>query len=142
MLGRARHGGTARPQNVDVELQNHVQKRTMSSDHEFARAADRVRRVVTRLSPIGVMHNVRIRAPDPRKHALRITVENLEGVSLNDLAEALAPARVFIRSSGDAGSKIDIYFQNSVRKDLLVMELIAWVLAGVCLACFMKITMA
>lgn len=88
------------------------------------------------------MHNVRIRAPDPRKHALRITVENLEGVSLNDLAEALAPARVFIRSSSDAGSKIDIYFQNNLRKDLIVLELVAWVMASWGLACFMKITMA
>jgi hypothetical protein len=114
----------------------------MSSDHAFARVADRVRRVVTRLSPAGVMHNVRIRAPDPRKHALRITVENLEGVSLNDLAEALAPARVFIRSSSDAGSKVDIYFQNSVRKELLVLEAITWAMAGACLSCFMKITMA
>jgi hypothetical protein len=114
----------------------------MSSDHAFAQAADRVRRVVTRLSPAGVMQNVRIRAPDPRTRALRITVENLEGVSVNDLVDALAPARVFIRSSNDAGSKIDVYFQNNLRKDLLFLEAIAWVMAGVCAACFMKITMA
>jgi hypothetical protein len=113
----------------------------MSLDRNFARASDRVRRAVTRLSLHGGMHNVRIRAPDARKHSLRITVENLEGLNLNDLVDALAPARVFIRSSSDAGSKIDIYFQNNVRKDLLMVEFISWVLMASCVACFMKITL-
>jgi hypothetical protein len=113
----------------------------MSHEHEFAVASDRVRKVINGLSSSGACHNIRIRAPDPRKHSLRITVENVDGVSMNDLSAALAPARIFVRSSNDVGSKLDLYFQFNKRRDLKAAESLAWAAALVCFCCFLRIVL-
>jgi len=136
-----RRGGTVHCVNKPLGNQTTMHG-SGSSEREFAQATDRVRRVVSRLAPAGGMHNVRIRAPDSRKYAMRVTVENLEGVNVNDLVESLSPARVFIRSSSDVGSKIDIYFQNNLRKDLVAIEIAAWCMSFACSLCFMKIALA
>jgi hypothetical protein len=68
-------------------------------------------------------------------------VENMEGVSLNDLVTSLAPARIFIRTSSDVGSKVDIYVQRHTRRDILALEMSAWLAAVACFACFLKITL-
>ena len=111
------------------------------NDHEYSATTDRVRKVVNSLSPSGGLHNIRIRAPDPRKHSLRLAVENVDGVSLNDLAAALAPARIFVRASNEVGSKLEIYFPEKLRNDLFWMEMGAWTLAALCLGCFLRIVL-
>ena len=110
-------------------------------DRDFAVVSDRVRRVINSLSPSGGLHNIRIRAPDPRKHSLRVTVENANGVSMNDLAAALSPARIFIRSNHEVGSSLDLYFPYNPRHDLLALEAGAWAAAAACFACFLRIVM-
>jgi hypothetical protein len=110
-------------------------------EHEFAAVADRVRKVINSLSPSGGLHNIRIRNPDPRKHSLRVTVENANGVSMNDLASALAPARIFIRSNHEVGSMMDIYYPYNSRRNLMGLEAATWAAAIACFACFLCIVM-
>lgn len=105
--------------------------------------AEELKRHVSAAAPARSRDNVRFGKAEQRRNALRVTVENLDGVDVAAMAAQFPECAFFIRTcAAQGGSRLDVYVPESrpAVAGLRAAAVVLWVAAAISLAAYARLT--